>query len=685
MNRDERVRPQIKAPIWTYRSKLLAVLVLLCALWLRAPFISSGLPYLYEEDEAHHFNRVVEMVQRGDYNPNYFHKPSLHFYLRMPVVAVSFLWGVREGHLRSLKEIKTRDPYGLAGYAMSTSHPGVVKWNRAFSVLLSLGVVALAMALAAGVSGSATAGVLAGLITAVSPELVHSSHIVGVDVPMTFFCLLCAWLTRRAIINRSVFTIFLASLVAGLAISTKYNALPIALVPLIACLDLGSRRWGCVALSVFATVLGFFGGSPYILISLPLFLDQFAYEIWHYGIAGHEGHTAEPGLPQALFYFGWLRNQALGLGVVILATIGLVAVVLRRFRNDAIVVVLFPLMFALLMINQRANFVRNMYVILPFLAILAAVGADSLIYGMRRSSRAVGAEFNKRRGLLVTLIVAIALIMPLRSALARRTEASSIDESRIAAMNYLQSSDLALQDVAVSAQLEFTSAIYKLPGVSPINEIEVDPIVAYLDGFSTAIVSARTTNWNPASSPFIETAQQFGANAEEQRVPRDPSLRIVRFKDWDQISKGIMGDLGALALHLPVTRIDLSGPRPRYETATELIDGTDAKQYFWFAHRLNLIELVGQRITGANSIVKLEMMTPWAGQVVRFAAGDWSQEIAILPGAVGSWQAVTLTIPTSTLKAGAGILVSLSQVHSPYTQALSADRRRLGLAVRVVN
>ncbi|NDC38077.1 MAG: hypothetical protein EBZ48_08485 [Proteobacteria bacterium] len=73
---------------WSTRTLLLALVILAFAAWLRVPFIRSGMPYFYNEDEAHHYNRVVNMVKRGEFNPHYFLKPSLHFYLRMPVVAV---------------------------------------------------------------------------------------------------------------------------------------------------------------------------------------------------------------------------------------------------------------------------------------------------------------------------------------------------------------------------------------------------------------------------------------------------------------------------------------------------------------------------------------------------------------------------------------------------------------------
>ena len=164
--------------------------IVLFALWLRLPFISTGLPYFYHEDEGHHFNRTVEMVKRGEWNPEYFHKPSLHFYLRIPVVALSFLHSVREGHIRSIREIRTRDSYGLAGYSFTASHPGIVKWNRALSVLFSLLLVAGTFLLTLTITRSPPPAIIAAVVVAVSPDLLEHSAIIGVDVLMALMSLL---------------------------------------------------------------------------------------------------------------------------------------------------------------------------------------------------------------------------------------------------------------------------------------------------------------------------------------------------------------------------------------------------------------------------------------------------------------------------------------------------------------
>ena len=113
----------------------IAAIVLLAA-WLRVPYVTRGLPYFYEMDEAHHFQRTVQMVKEGSFDPKYFNKPSLHFYLRMPVVAVSFIVAARAGEIRRVDELATRKLGDTGGWAFTASHPRIAVWSRAFGVYL---------------------------------------------------------------------------------------------------------------------------------------------------------------------------------------------------------------------------------------------------------------------------------------------------------------------------------------------------------------------------------------------------------------------------------------------------------------------------------------------------------------------------------------------------------------------
>ena len=86
-----------------------------------------------------------------------------------------------------------------------------------------------------------------------------------------------------------------AGLAAGLAFSTKYNALPIVALPLIVCLISGRRSAGATLLALSMAVVGFLLGTPYAVLDLPRFLNDMAFETWHYGTAGHGAAPASPG------------------------------------------------------------------------------------------------------------------------------------------------------------------------------------------------------------------------------------------------------------------------------------------------------------------------------------------------------------------------------------------------------
>ena len=193
------------------------------------------MPYFYSEDEGHHFNRLVNMVKAGDLNPHYFNKPSLHFYLRMPAVAAAFLWSARADELQSIQDIDTENPFGLAGYAWGVSHPRIVMWVRSVSIILSLLIILVTFLLTAWLVRSPWIAVGAAWLVACSPALVTDSAKIGVDTLMTFVCLLTIYFAIRTVREPTLGLIVLTGLCAGLAISSKYNAAPIIVLPLAAC------------------------------------------------------------------------------------------------------------------------------------------------------------------------------------------------------------------------------------------------------------------------------------------------------------------------------------------------------------------------------------------------------------------------------------------------------------------
>ena len=449
------------------RDRVAVAVLLLVALWLRFPFVGAGLPYFYDEDEAHHFNRVVNMVKTGSWNPQYFHKPSLHFYLRMPVVAASFLWSVKKGYLRKVEEIRTRDTFGVGDYAFTASHEGIVRWNRAFSLSLSLLLVMTVYFLARRIlksQGNPALSFAAALPAVFSPDLVRYSAFIGVDILMALLCAAAVLSAYCVYSSYSLRGVFFCGLIAGLAVSSKYNALPIVLMPAAVVFAAGQVNCRSLTAAFAGPAAGFLAGSPFILVSLPLFLNQFAYEIWHYGVEGHAGHMAEPGLHQLLFYLRWLGSSALGWGFLVLAAAGIVGLISARQRSSGIALV-FPLCFGLLMCMQKANFERNMLVIVPFLGIFAAVGISALISRFRPASRST------------FLIIGPALlcsVQPFIHALEMRRQVLDLPESRRTLESVLEEYSVRGLSIAVAGQLQMPPRIYSLPGVVRVDQNRLD-------------------------------------------------------------------------------------------------------------------------------------------------------------------------------------------------------------------
>lgn len=500
------------------RAILLALTILLVATWLRFPFIRAGMPYFYDEDEAHHYNRVVNMVKRGEFNPNYFLKPSLHFYLRMPVAAVGFLASVRAGEIRSVKEIITRDTFGLADYSFSAFPQKIAKYSRAFSTLFSLFVVFLTILIAHQLRLPVAGSLAAGALVAISPPLISSSATIGVDGMVSAFALLTTALSLRIIDRPTIGAVIAAGVAAGCAIGTKYNAAPIALVPLIAVIVARGAGIGAVIGAIITPCIAFLATTPFLLANLPLFLDHIAYEVWHYGVEGHVGHTAEPGIKQALFYISWLSRSALGIAGLIAAGLGLLLMLGLRDKR-CFIFLAFPILYFLLMISQKANFTRNMHIIIPYLACCAGFLLASF-----------GSRFRKLSAMVVALALIGLSIQPVTAAISQRSALFSKEESRITAANWLRQNLSTGGRTAVSGVLQFEPQLFKLPGVTRVDLKGQTPQSLREQGFTWVIAHISELSSEEHQSALALELEVPG-DSEAQRIVNNPAIKIYQIRE----------------------------------------------------------------------------------------------------------------------------------------------------------
>ena len=622
------------------------LLILIISFALRSYTISLDLPYFYNEDEAHHFNRVVEMVQRGEYNPHYFHKPSLHFYMRMPVIAASFLWTVKQGHIRSIQSIKTRDQHGLSGYSLTASHPGIVKWNRTLSVLFALGIVLCSGLIAFLLTERVTWAAIAALITGFSPGLIEYSAVIGVDMPTAFFCattILFALLYHR---TPSLATLLVTAILSGLAVSTKYNALPVALVPVLATVCSHPRSFLHFTLALIVPGISFFAGSPFILASLPLFLDHFAYEIWHYGQAAHTGQSANPGLEQVYYYGAWLRQDGIGLPYLIAALIG--ALLLFKNSFKAIITLSFPLLYFALMASQKTHFERNMLLIigiLPALSVFTFFKIQQLCSSFRTGS------------FLVLLCACIPVLLLGMQALSNRNLhlQESID-SRNKAFHWINSNTPPLFDTAVQGELQLPSFIVFQQGVSKLSVTgikrigaeELNPYELYQQGYSRIVVGPEFV-LDSITKSFVTVEYTVPGEPVLDRIPKNPAIQILRFSEESLLNpEQIRPLIEAASISIPELSADCGSEEGRCWAATRIstLDESFAGDFFVFS--------------------------PWGSQQIVFfdSSGDILKSFTI------DTTPTLITIPEHSETR----YLFVPEVHIPAHYSDSSDYRRLGVA-----
>lgn len=164
-----------------------------------------------------------------------------------------------------------------------------------------------------------------------------------------------------------------AAAAAGLACSAKYPA-GLFLVPVLLAADTARRRTG--ALAVFAAA--YLATTPGTVLDAPRFLADIREELAIYA-SGHFGYTVSGPLEHlrlALDYLGLVafsRYAEVSAAFAGLALYG-AATALREERRKSIVYLSFPVLYLAYFSFQKVLIARNLLVLIPFMAVMAARG-----------------------------------------------------------------------------------------------------------------------------------------------------------------------------------------------------------------------------------------------------------------------------------------------------------------------
>jgi len=358
------------------------------ALVLRLIGLRYGLPAVYNPDEVAIMSRALAFA-KGDLNPHNFLYPTFYFY-------ALFAW---EG-LTAIAAVAVRavDSFGAFQREFFLDPTRVFVAGRLLTALLGA-----ATAVATGVLGTRLAprfevhpraGLIAGLIVAVSPLHVLNSHYVKHDVPVTLVIVLAYLAYERVFLppkGGSHIQLIAAAAITGVAFSTHYYAIFLA-IPLAWSAVRGAANASDavkrVAIAAIVSGAVFFLLSPFILVepatalrdiraNRAIVVDRAVGEI------GYRG--------SALRYLHLSTEGAMGPTVALAILGAFTGIAIRRSRGPALLLLSFVVPF-MLFICAAYPASRYLVPLVPFLAVFSAITlARSFEHGgLQRFAAVVG-------------------------------------------------------------------------------------------------------------------------------------------------------------------------------------------------------------------------------------------------------------------------------------------------------
>ena len=413
------------------------------ALALRLWHIRHGLPDFL--DEAIPLRRALALSDAvtGDiqWNPHFFHYPSLTIYLHLFLQRAVMQAGLVTGYFQGVPDYALRiwaDPSLLA-------IPGRLL-SVAFDVWMVWSVARIGESIRRGM------GLLAASLLAVAATLILTSRLIYTDTVMAALAVaaferMLAW-RREGGRGRLAMAVVLIGLATGAKYPAALMLLPLAVVIALRELELGGGaaairraavRFGVCALGAVAV---FLATTPFILFDWPTFVRDFSF-VGRLGAEGHFGNYDRSGF---MYHVRNLTRDFGWPGLVLLAASLPLAFVTWRERKEPALIVLALVVFGAPVAIARIEAERYLIPLLPFIALLIAYAAIAIASwvpaGARRPALAV----------LVAALVTPALVTGIRAG------GSLGDFTRIEARRWFEthvsSDDIVVQELYAAPLLE---------------------------------------------------------------------------------------------------------------------------------------------------------------------------------------------------------------------------------------
>jgi 4-amino-4-deoxy-L-arabinose transferase-like glycosyltransferase len=382
LERRTRIRDQLVSPL------LLPLLIF----WLTG---IAGLDYGYHWDEPKLLESVRVSVYEGVYLPTFYNYPSMSHNLGILSALPEILSNIDRNHLN--------EPvfHGhIAAYQLD-NHIITLRTRLVFLMVSSLTIVWV-YGLMLVWRGSVWLALFSSSIVAFSWEVAYHARWIAPDtILMQFGALFLLCLIQAYRYPQRNSWLWSSVVVAGLATGTKYPA-GLLLLPALVLIYLHTRSRIALIKALFVFSITYLITTPGTVLQPFKFWHNVEFEMWHYSF-GHSKHTVSAGLEHLLKnidYLTTVQHSHFPVIAAVLFGLSLIGVVAlwRESRRLTALTLLFPLLYLLFISVQKAMLIRNLLILVPFIAMYAGIGVSGLWDNLRKSWM---------RGVLVLSLVVI--------------------------------------------------------------------------------------------------------------------------------------------------------------------------------------------------------------------------------------------------------------------------------------
>ncbi len=429
--------------------KWIVLIIVLLGFVLRVWGANFGLPYLYHPDEPNKIAIAQNIFKSGDLNPHYFNKPTLFIYINALAYIPYYLIGKLLGDFSSTGDILS--PIMLTMGVGLAPFPSSVLMGRLITVLFATACIPIVFLIGKQVTGKPSVGLFAAFAMATSPTNVVHSRSITENAFMVFFILLVLWCSVRIYQHGRTGDYLLAGIAAGLAVSSKYPAILVLVIPLGAhFLAHGAKALldYRLVLVFLMTPLAFFATTPYALLDHTKFLQDTLGEVVHYR-SGHFGMEGD----SFTWYLQYMWQTA---GVIsLLAALEIVRSIYSRSK-EIILLTLFPIIFFLFI---SSFIVRNDQTLLPITPFLFMLAGSFLAYLFQKVGQIQTKVFPNGYAWGVVGLSVLAILLPTVMTISDTLRLTTVD-SRITASHWINYNLPAGARIAIEAYSPFIDPVH---------------------------------------------------------------------------------------------------------------------------------------------------------------------------------------------------------------------------------